>query len=314
MGQPVGSRARGRRAGGPIAGLVVALLVALTGSACGSGSEEASAPGEVTVTVTVTPDPTVTRPAEPSSGPTTSAPATTARPTPAPAPSPTTAAPPAPPAPPVTQACLGPDLELLPTQERVVALTIDLGGDDAGLGPILATLAERDVRATFFVTGDWARRYPEGLRRVVAAGHVVGNHTDTHPHLTQLSDTQVRAQIESAETEVVRITGHNPRPLFRFPFGERDERTIGIVGSQGYCAYRWTVDTLGWKGTSGGITAATVRDRVLASLQPGEIVLMHAGANPDDGSTLDADALPALVDQLRARGYGFTTLPTGRSG
>lgn len=71
---------------------------------------------------------------------------------------------------------------------------------------------------------------------------------------------------------------------------------------------RWTVDALGWKGTSGGINKQTVTERVLASLQPGGIVLMHIGSNPEDGSTLDADALPEMIDRIRAAGYGFTTL------
>ena len=68
------------------------------------------------------------------------------------------------------------------------------------------------------------------------------------------------------------------------------------------------MDTLGWKGTSGGMTAQGVCDRVIAGLQPGEIVLMHVGSNPDDGSTLDADALPEIIAMMRAAGYSFVTL------
>ena len=71
---------------------------------------------------------------------------------------------------------------------------------------------------------------------------------------------------------------------------------------------RWTVDSLGWKGTSGGLTANAVTARVLGALRPGEIVLMHVGSNPDDHTTLDADALAAVIGQIRAAGYGFVTL------
>lgn len=99
------------------------------------------------------------------------------------------------------------------------------------------------------------------------------------------------------------------RPLFRFPFGDRDSRTIAAVNANGYVCVRWTVDTLGWKGTlKGGITAQIIVDRVLAGAHPGAIMMMHVGANPDDGTTLDADALPTVISQLRARGYGFVTL------
>ncbi|PTT68788.1 polysaccharide deacetylase family protein, partial [Arthrobacter sp. HMWF013] len=102
--------------------------------------------------------------------------------------------------------------------------------------------------------------------------------------------------------------GADPRPFFRFPFGERDARTIAAVNNLGYVPVRWTVDTLGWKGTSGSISAQIVADRVLAALRPGEIVLMHIGSNPDDGSTLDADALPQIIERVRAAGYSFVTL------
>ena len=81
-----------------------------------------------------------------------------------------------------------------------------------------------------------------------------------------------------------------------------------MVNSTGFVPVGWTVDTLGWEGTSGGITVAKIVSRVLGSLQPGEIVLMHCGSNPTDHSTVDADALPSVISQLRARGYQFVTL------
>jgi peptidoglycan/xylan/chitin deacetylase (PgdA/CDA1 family) len=76
----------------------------------------------------------------------------------------------------------------------------------------------------------------------------------------------------------------------------------------GYVPVRWTVDTLGWKGTSEGITVESVVNRVLAAARPGLIVLMHLGSNPTDHSRLDADALPAIITGLRADGYEFVTI------
>ena len=81
-----------------------------------------------------------------------------------------------------------------------------------------------------------------------------------------------------------------------------------MVASERYVAVRWTVDTLGWKGTSGGMTADKVVERVVATASSGEIVLMHVGSHPTDGSTLDADALPTIISELRQRGYGFVTI------
>ncbi|HSC49685.1 MAG TPA: polysaccharide deacetylase family protein [Gaiellaceae bacterium] len=199
---------------------------------------------------------------------------------------------------------VGKEWSRLPTTRKVVALTFDCGGNSAGVGSILATLKKEHVAATFFVTGRWAEVYPAETRSLAAA-FPVGNHTYDHADLTALSDNAARAQILDGQTTVARVAGVETRPLFRFPYGARDARTREIAASLGYGSLYWTVDTLGWKGRSAGDKGAIVR-RVLDHLAPGEIVLMHVGA-ATDGSTLDADALPAVVSALRARGYGFAT-------
>ncbi len=181
----------------------------------------------------------------------------------------------------------------------MVALTFDAGANSAGLPGILQTLAATGVRGTFFLTGNWAAANPAGVAAIVAGGHRLGNHSMTHPGFTGLPDAAIGDQLSGAE-QAIRAGGGDPRPLFRFPFGERDARTIATVNAYGYLPVRWTVDTLGWKGSSGGITAQIVADRVLAGLRPGEIVLMHIGSNPNDGTTLDADALPGMIERIRA--------------
>ncbi len=112
----------------------------------------------------------------------------------------------------------------------------------------------------------------------------------------------------SAESQIVSVTGADPWPWFRFPYGDYNQHAISVVNGAGFVPVGWTVDTLGWKGTSGGITTQTVVNRVVGSLRPGEIVLMHCGSNPDDHSTLDANALPTVIQRLQARGYSFVTL------
>jgi peptidoglycan/xylan/chitin deacetylase (PgdA/CDA1 family) len=189
----------------------------------------------------------------------------------------------------------------------VVALTFDAGANADGLASILATLAAKRVPASFFLTGDWVRNFPSEARQV-GSRYRVGNHSVSHPHFPQLTDAKVRAQLSDAANSIKQVTGADPAPWFRFPYGDRDPRTIDLVNSAGYVPIGWTVDTLGWKGTSGGVTSDRVLQRVLDALAPGEIVLMHVGSNPRDRSTLDGDTLPRLVDALRARGYGFVTL------
>jgi peptidoglycan/xylan/chitin deacetylase (PgdA/CDA1 family) len=201
----------------------------------------------------------------------------------------------------------GTEWTVLPTTRKVVALTFDAGGNADGVQKILDTLAANRVAGTFFVTGRWVEQYPDQVRRI-GTYYPIGNHTYSHPDLTTLTDTQVRDQISRTTSLVRSSTAQDARPLFRFPFGARDARTLRIANSPGYGSIRWTVDTLGWQGTSGGRSAQSVIARVLASLRPGAVVLMHVGSHPDDHSTLDADALSGLISGLRKRGYAFTTV------
>jgi peptidoglycan-N-acetylglucosamine deacetylase len=260
-------------------------------------------------------------PSPPTVSPTTPAPsATTPVPTTAPPSSPpvvsptrpapsTTSEPPTTPPPPFPRSLLGQDVQRIPTAQRVVALTFDAGANADAVGSILTTLAQQHVTATFFLTGDFVADFPDPARRIAAAGHRVGNHSVNHPHFPSLSDAEIRAQLSAAAATIRSTTGANPAPLFRFPYGDRDSRTIAVVNAAGYVPVRWTVDSLGWQGTiDGSRTAAFVTQRVVAAATAGEIVLMHVGSNPDDHSMLDAQALPGVIAALRAQGYGFVTL------
>ena len=209
---------------------------------------------------------------------------------------------------------LGVDWTRIPTTSRVVALTFDAGANADALPSIRRTLQLKNAPATFFLTGQWVRAFPAEANEIAVGGFLVGNHSDTHPEFTTLSDAQIRAELANGQRAILLANGAESRPLFRFPFGDVDSRVLSTVNNAGYVGVRWTVDTLGWQGTSSGMTAQRVIDRVLAGLQPGEIVLMHVGSHPTDRSTLDADALPRVIDALRARGYTFVTLSALISG
>jgi len=163
------------------------------------------------------------------------------------------------------------------------------------------------VPATFFLTGQFARTFPK-LSALIARRHLVGNHTNTHPDLTTLPDPAIVRQVREAERSIRVVTGEDPRPFFRFPFGARTAHDITLLNQLCYVPFRWTVDTLGWQGTSAGMSQATVVSRVMAAARPGAIVLMHVGAHPRDGSTLDAAALPQVIRKLRLAGYTFVRL------
>ncbi len=266
------------------AGLVTASRATGPSTAPTSGSlsptPSAGTPTSVPPTLATSPTPVTTRP-------------------PSPAPQPTTSAKP------VTRPATV--VSVLPTSAKVVALTFDGGADSRGAAAIVTVLRREHVPATFFVTGRFVAAYPWIVRDLATLGPV-GNHTYDHPHLPTLSEQALVSQLDQTRAAIIGVTGTDPIPFFRFPFGDSDARTRSLVAANGYQAVGWTVDSLGWQGTSGGQSATKVTDRVVRAARAGEIVLMHLGAHPDDNSTLDADALPQVISRLRALGYTFVTL------
>lgn len=251
---------------------------------------------------------TATTPSQPSSAPSASA----TRPPTSPTAGPTTGAP----TPSATATGMphalpgwldGSVITRLPTAQRVIALTFDGGSGAQGAPAILAALQQARVPATLFLTGQFAANNPQLVSEIVAAGYLIGNHTMTHPHLGALSRAAVVGEIRAAERQLRSAAGVDPRPWFRFPFGEYTHETLDAVQDLGYGAIGWTIDTRGWQGRTAG-DAADVVSRVRAGLEPGAIVLMHLGANPTDGTTFDADALPGIIAAVRAAGYGFVDL------
>lgn len=285
----------------------VALLVL---AACGGQSPPGAAKtAPPSASTSGTAAPARTAPSPPTAGSSTGTPTrapTTAPGTARPQPGTTTAAP-TPPTTALPAALRGRVLTALPTSRRVVALTFDGGAGSQGAPSILGTLRTERVPASFFVTGKFAQTNPGTTSQMAALGPV-GNHSLGHPDVTTLSETALTRELSTAQAAIVAATGKDPRPFFRFPFGAYDTRALGVVNARGYGAIGWTTDSLGWKGTSRGMSTDTVVSRVLAGRTPGQIVLMHLGANPDDGTTLDAAALPRIIAGYRANGYAFVTL------
>jgi peptidoglycan/xylan/chitin deacetylase (PgdA/CDA1 family) len=198
--------------------------------------------------------------------------------------------------------------ESRPSRRRVVALTFDDG--PSGFTPkILAILERKHVQATFFVIGSQVRDHPDLLRRELRDGDIVGDHTWTHADMTQLAPAVQRRQIALTLEAITAATGWHTC-LWRAPYGAITGRIEGLARSMGLLSIQWDTDPQDFNMPP---VAAIIR-RVLhgnpanpdAGVHPGAIVLMHDGGG-DRSHT--AAALPALIDQLRARGYGFVTLP-----
>ncbi|MGI5341181.1 polysaccharide deacetylase family protein [Streptomyces sp. CA-181903] len=193
-----------------------------------------------------------------------------------------------------------------PTTRREVALTFNAAWDEAGLTDVLRTLDRNGAPATFFPTGRFAERHPDAVR-AMARRHGIGSHSHTHPHFSRLTRAEAEEEVTAAD-RALRATGVVPLPFFRFPYGETTPRTIAHVNSLGYADIEWTTDTKGYLGTPGGMTIQQAVKRVADALRPGAIIQMHIGSADGSGEVLDAEALPQIIDLVRARGYEVADL------
>lgn len=181
-----------------------------------------------------------------------------------------------------------------------VALTFDLGIPSSGALPsVLDTLERAAVRATFFITGSWAEAQPDVLRRIVAAGHELANHSYSHPNFTQIDPAQARWELERTDEVAQAIAGQTTRPYFRPPFGAYNRAVLELVERLGYRIVMWTLDSADWRPES---TVASIAQRVGHRTAPGDIAVMH-GYVPKT-----AQALPTILERLAARGLQAGTL------
>jgi peptidoglycan/xylan/chitin deacetylase (PgdA/CDA1 family) len=159
----------------------------------------------------------------------------------------------------------------------------------------------------------FAQTYPQDAKEIAADGYDIGDHTYNHMDMTKMSLAEAQNEVTQGAQVVQSITGRDLQPIFRFPYGAENQGLVQMVNSLGYGSFMWTVDTLGWEGAkptssgSGGQSVQSVETKVLRGLTSGEIILMHCGSAPD-GTTLDADALPAIIPAIEAKGAHFVTL------
>jgi peptidoglycan-N-acetylglucosamine deacetylase len=188
-----------------------------------------------------------------------------------------------------------------------VAITIDTEHPDRpcsgnGLPLILDALRVAGVTATFFVQGRWARSSPEEARAIADAGHLIGNHSHYHAPMVALTEEAFADDLREAEVVIREVTGKDPRPWFRCPFGAgmADPDLLGRLDALGYRHVGWDVDPNDWSETR---DAAVVEAAVVDGIDDGDaIVLLHSW--PD----ATAVALPRILDRLAARGAEFVTV------
>ncbi|MCM3629316.1 polysaccharide deacetylase family protein [Paenibacillus glycanilyticus] len=186
-----------------------------------------------------------------------------------------------------------------------IALTFDDAPDPRFTPQILDALASYDVCATFFIVGSRAVQHPAMVRRIHREGHIIGNHSYNHAVLSKLKPREFHTQIWRTDAIVSRIIGYHPR-FVRPPYGEMLPEQVAWSRKSGYTVVNWDVDSVDWKNNpSSGIILHNIK----RTLQPGSIVLQHAGGGYGQDLTGTIEALPVLISQLRKKGYKFVTLP-----
>lgn len=194
----------------------------------------------------------------------------------------------------------------LPTAERQVALTFDDGPNPDATTAILNVLRAARVPATFFVLGAHADRWPALVARVHAEGHAIGNHGYFHRKLHRRGPRYVREDIRLGTEAIERAAGVAPR-LFRAPHGFRSPWVSAIAARMGQRTVGWSLGV--WDSARPG--PEEIARRAIAGTRPGTILLLHDGDGYDPfGDRMQtAAALPRIIDELRGRGYTFTTVP-----
>lgn len=223
-----------------------------------------------------------------------------------------------------------------PLDQKIIALTFDGGSLCNAAAEILDTLSSRNVKATFFLTGEFIRRFPETVKRIVGDGHEAGNHTATHPHLTTyeqdhtqtalpgVSAVFLERELHLAEITFNKTTGRPFSPLWRAPYGEVNAALCRWAQAAGYLHVGWrqgpswshSLDCTDWvadKETKGYHSPQQVLDKIVnaAGEKPagvnGGIILMHLGTERVEPDAQVHRVLGALIDRLRGRGYSFVT-------
>jgi len=181
--------------------------------------------------------------------------------------------------------------------QKLVAISFDAAWGNEDTQQLIDIMDQYQVKATFFVVGDWAEKYPESVKALHDAGHEVMNHSNTHAHYPQLSADEIVADLNACNDKIEQVTGVRPT-LVRLPYGDYDDHSINAVRSIGMEPIQWDVDSLDWK----DLEAPEITKRVTGKVQPGSIVLFHNAA------LHTPEALPGILETLIQEGYTFVPI------
>ncbi|MEC5268291.1 delta-lactam-biosynthetic de-N-acetylase [Heyndrickxia coagulans] len=185
--------------------------------------------------------------------------------------------------------------------DKYVYLTFDNGYENGYTPKILDVLKKEKVPAIFFVTGHYLKSQPDLVKRMVKEGHIIGNHSWSHPDMTQISDAQVREELEKVKAETARLTGQKEMKYLRPARGILSERTLKLGNEEGYTHVLWSLAYLDWdvnrqRGTQ------FAYDSIMSQIHPGAIILLHTVSRDN------ANALERVIKDLKKQGYKFKSM------
>lgn len=178
------------------------------------------------------------------------------------------------------------------TSEKKIALSFDAAWGDEYTEDILDTLDKYKVKSTFFLVGFWLDKYPENVKEIAKRGHDIGNHSTTHPNMSQLSAEKMSEEINITGKKIEELTSKKPT-LFRPPFGDYNDTLINTCKENGYYTIQWDIDSLDWK----ELGVQPVVDIVTRNVRNGSIVLFHNNAK------YIKEYLPLVIERLQESGY-----------
>lgn len=177
---------------------------------------------------------------------------------------------------------------------KMISLSFDLTGGNKDIEKILEILALHNIKTTFFMTGEWIQKYPDEVKAIAANGHDLGNNTETHPNMSQLTRQEIIEEILTAHNRIKEITGTEMN-LFRAPYGDYNNMIIEVAEELDYYSIQWNIDSLDWKDYGRDSILKAVLDN--KNLNNGSIILLHSGTK------YTADTLEMLIHCLQDDGY-----------
>lgn len=180
------------------------------------------------------------------------------------------------------------------TQEKKVAITFDVSLGNDNMNKILDILDKYNIKATFFLVGEWIDSHPDEVKEIYKRGHEIGNHSDKHPDMTKLSKNEIIEDMDINDAKIRNLTGSGTK-LFRCPSGSYNNLVVQTVESTGCYCIQWDVDSIDWR--EQGLDLEY--NRVIKHVNPGSILLFHTTAK------YTPQNLPRIIEELKQQGYKF---------